>query len=80
MPPSGIGPAAFRRLCVETAKAPGELPGESQPPSGGCVLKQIIMDFYPDFRSAAFRRLCVETRLRHHGRIRYGSRLQAAVC
>ena len=46
-----LGPAAFRRLCVETA---GMFPPyclASQPPSGGCVLKQFLgfarsNDFY----------------------------------
>ena len=55
--------AAFGRLCVETsflvicAVVMGW-----QPPSGGCVLKQVksnILD--ATFRAAAFGRLCVET-------------------
>ena len=34
-------PAAFRRLCVETASfSPVIASGLPQPPSGGCVLKQ----------------------------------------
>ena len=34
------GPAAFRRLCVETANAKAYLKRiEPQPPLGGCVLK-----------------------------------------
>ena len=34
------GPAAFRRLCVETVFAGTKRPYErNQPPSGGCVLK-----------------------------------------
>ena len=40
------GPAAFRRLCVETFRG---LPGRNlgfQPPSGGCVLKQYKTKFY----------------------------------
>ena len=62
--PGGIRqPAAFRRLCVETLiwlKKQSALP--TQPPSGGCVLKQhqnalIGNGIIP----AAFRRLCVET-------------------
>ena len=32
-------PAAFGRLCVETASTAGKRPEQSQPPSGGCVLK-----------------------------------------
>ena len=38
------GPAAFRRLCVETLiwlKKQSALP--TQPPSGGCVLKRVLM-------------------------------------
>ena len=56
-------PAAFRRLCVETEMITliTGVPG-SQPPSGGCVLKQ---DFLKTLgmigEPAAFRRLCVET-------------------
>ena len=35
---------------------------EAQPPSGGCVLKQIDDNKYGhDYEPAAFRRLCVET-------------------
>ena len=39
-PQQNLMPAAFGRLCVETAPepAPGKQP--RQPPSGGCVLKQ----------------------------------------
>ena len=57
------GPAAFRRLCVETliyaASRGGHIP---QPPSGGCVLKRLqdgLLQF--NVLPAAFRRLCVET-------------------
>ena len=32
-------PAAFGRLCVETLIDAGLMPEDSQPPSGGCVLK-----------------------------------------
>ncbi len=35
-------PAAFRRLCVETNHGVKAKAGETQPPSGGCVLKQAI--------------------------------------
>ena len=56
-------PAAFRRLCVETAdynKSPGN--AHAQPPSGGCVLKLgYELKAMPDGTPAAFRRLCVET-------------------
>ena len=55
-------PAAFRRLCVETAEAGAGNGGRTQPPLGGCVLKQgtagaVMGADVP----AAFRRLCVET-------------------
>ena len=33
------GPAAFRRLCVETNHAEDGRADGNQPPSGGCVLK-----------------------------------------
>ena len=33
-------PAAFRRLCVETVQWVWQDSAETQPPSGGCVLKQ----------------------------------------
>ena len=62
-------PAAFRRLCVETLiTLPRRLVLNTQPPSGGCVLKRIsnhssIFYNYP----AAFRRLCVETAAMQHG-------------
>ena len=42
-------PAAFRRLCVETLHLKPDQLGLSQPPSGGCVLKQIanaVIDEY----------------------------------
>ena len=53
-----------------------------QPPSGGCVLKQVLssMDF-PNRSPAAFRRLCVETiELDLMDEYGMASRLQAAVC
>ena len=38
-----VGPAAFGRLCVETPSA-AKLPSAgNQPPSGGCVLKLLIL-------------------------------------
>ena len=37
-----MGPAAFGRLCVETASASRASAGWYQPPSGGCVLKLAI--------------------------------------
>ena len=58
-----ILPAAFGRLCVETTVAEDAPNPDVQPPSGGCVLKQIN---HPAFnrrhQPAAFGRLCVETR------------------
>ena len=58
-----LGPAAFRRLCVETNVFTGRRFKPIQPPSGGCVLK---LETSTGLRSAstpaAFRRLCVETR------------------
>ena len=65
---------------------PGEQAGKvqrcSQPPSGGCVLKQVVGQTY-EFRydPAAFRRLCVETNKRFAVFAgKRPSRLQAAVC
>ena len=38
-----IEPAAFRRLCVETASIfPDVVHPSAQPPSGGCVLKHFV--------------------------------------
>ena len=56
-------PAAFGRLCVETAYClyAGNQSG-SQPPSGGCVLKHIDSNSEYSYKQpAAFGRLCVET-------------------
>ena len=65
---SSLYPAAFRRLCVETCEDMVSIQGASQPPSGGCVLKQHRPSrFVGRVQPAAFRRLCVETR---HGRPR----------
>ena len=37
-------PAAFGRLCVETTNSlSASSPTRAQPPSGGCVLKQIVL-------------------------------------
>ena len=55
--------AAFGRLCVETTEAAlANLSGGHQPPSGGCVLKQlcVVLSIFTQ-TSAAFGRLCVET-------------------
>ena len=41
-PPTPNVAAAFGRLCVETAISENILASGKQPPSGGCVLKQII--------------------------------------
>ena len=37
---TAAGPAAFGRLCVETNTSGARTMTVSQPPSGGCVLKQ----------------------------------------
>ena len=77
------GPAAFRRLCVETALYDARRQiRPAQPPSGGCVLKPAGGRQHPRPPGpAAFRRLCVETG-HEFERVRSGipSRLQAAVC
>ena len=58
-------PAAFRRLCVETSKRHLQIARMTQPPSGGCVLKQPIGWKQAKGKCpAAFRRLCVETKCR----------------
>ena len=36
-----LGPAAFRRLCVETRQVQFGRNWIAQPPSGGCVLKRL---------------------------------------
>ena len=75
-------PAAFGRLCVETTTGMGTAALTYQPPSGGCVLKQVfdIEDVAPK-NPAAFRRLCVETKFISGMGVHDGtSRLQAAVC
>ena len=58
------GPAAFRRLCVETNQpAHTGVSNGGQPPSGGCVLKpKYEWDYLFGKWPAAFRRLCVETK------------------
>ena len=37
-----LAPAAFGRLCVETANADCAELASIQPPSGGCVLKHVV--------------------------------------
>ena len=55
-------PAAFGRLCVETSVVKKHCNPTRQPPSGGCVLKQIpIFAVFVRADPAAFGRLCVET-------------------
>ena len=56
------GPAAFRRLCVETSIGVDAIDPYDQPPSGGCVLKpdSLLRSMFFTL-PAAFRRLCVET-------------------
>ena len=78
-----LQPAAFRRLCVETGTGTmGLHKSRSQPPSGGCVLKQEDgTALWPEKHPAAFRRLCVETDSQVDVYdIKEPSRLQAAVC
>ena len=54
--------AAFGRLCVETSQLNQSEDKEKQPPSGGCVLKQIAESMLNlHAAAAAFGRLCVET-------------------
>ena len=58
----GEMPAAFGRLCVETNNPKPLNPHPPQPPSGGCVLKQIpVFAVFVRADPAAFGRLCVET-------------------
>ena len=55
-------PAAFGRLCVETVSSWALNFRLSQPPSGGCVLKQFLTNYkLLIIKPAAFGRLCVET-------------------
>ena len=58
-----IPPAAFGRLCVETGAYTVQVAvPNGQPPSGGCVLKQVTAPNGGRFvEPAAFGRLCVET-------------------
>ena len=72
--------AAFRRLCVETARRRHLARHRGQPPSGGCVLKQSQQQTLDARIPAAFRRLCVETVGCSQAQINALSRLQAAVC
>ncbi len=59
-----LSPAAFGRLCVETTLPEKIHVYDNQPPSGGCVLKLILMLRYlMTYFPAAFGRLCVETNL-----------------
>ena len=53
-----------------------------QPPSGGCVLKLLLLLLEVSvLKTAAFRRLCVETcYCRIYDKAKEHSRLQAAVC
>ena len=69
-PGNAHAPAAFRRLCVETEQRILSLQvQQSQPPLGGCVLKQPVSSI-PELRQdpAAFRRLCVETITKCNGK------------
>ena len=75
-------PAAFGRLCVETAPVRFGTASNPQPPSGGCVLKQYVLLFnFGVLLPAAFGRLCVETvHYRRACLFSLSSRLRAAVC
>ena len=46
-----LGPAAFRRLCVETNVFTGRRFKPIQPPSGGCVLKHEYREKILDMRN-----------------------------
>ena len=77
-----IRPAAFRRLCVETALAAASLM-----PACPAAFRRLCVETVPknwkplNSLPAAFRRLCVETAVRAEKIERRGaSRLQAAVC
>ena len=60
--PFGLRAAAFGRLCVETGSGWVNAFSDSQPPSGGCVLKLLLSVRGRRLaRAAAFGRLCVET-------------------
>ena len=57
-----LRPAAFGRLCVETQPHVIAHNFIGQPPSGGCVLKQLSPSpCDKKTKPAAFGRLCVET-------------------
>ena len=75
-------PAAFGRLCVETANEFGFDLIQCQPPSGGCVLKLTkSASASSSVGPAAFGRLCVETKQAKIAlTVRKPSRLRAAVC
>ena len=75
-------PAALGRLCVETLSNISCGYSYNQPPSGGCVLKQIMDNDYAGAEvPAALGRLCVETNhLHHRAKTPQPSRPRAAVC
>ena len=74
-------PAAFRRLCVETLSKPKPSGKGSQPPSGGCVLKQLTQAAYNRLARQPPSGGCV-LKPKSTAAIRgdVASRLQAAVC
>ena len=55
-----VMPAAFGRLCVETAITGADIAETAtQPPSGGCVLKQnVIVDIQPVLTSRLRAAVC----------------------
>ena len=75
-------PAAFRRLCVETYLQIKRSPFQTQPPSGGCVLKHCTV---PAFKTPKFQPPSGGCVLKPMSRtvselVAMPSRLQAAVC
>ena len=74
--------AAFGRLCVETNPLILRVYLNTQPPSGGCVLKHELGFLLPiSLDAAAFGRLCVETGYSYYSLKDFiCSRLRAAVC
>ena len=63
-----FGPAAFRRLCVETVLALDGKPKLTQPPSGGCVLKLVKVAAKAVVRAQPPSGGCVLKQQRNHSR------------
>ena len=63
-PVNTVGPAAFRRLCVETTQWLADGTGEKSAAFRRlCVETREWLEWERNDKAAAFRRLCVETRL-----------------